>query len=129
MCKAELLLGQVREKLMPAHMMVEGVAPAESVTSSPDVERYAFSSQLCFLLYTLLSELHRWISALNTCGSETFLKVGVLISELSIQERAVDFYLDLLRRSQVRIHFPLTVLIRTVVWRTNLCDLTNAFRV
>lgn len=104
MCKAELLLGQVREKLMPMHMTVEGVASVESSAASPDVERFAFSSQLCFLLYTLLSELHRWISAMSVCGSETFLKVGVLIPELSIQERAVDFYLELLRKSQVSHH-------------------------
>lgn len=86
---------------MPVNMTVEGIATTESSATSSEVERFAFSSQLCFLLYTLLSELHRWISALNVCGSDTFIKVGLLISELSIQERAVDFYLELLRKSQV----------------------------
>jgi len=86
---------------MPMSMTMEGMASAESIAASPDVERYAFSSQLCFLLYTLLCELHRWFSALNTCNADTFLKVGVLVSELTIQERAVDFYLELLRKSQV----------------------------
>ncbi|ODN04996.1 Dynactin subunit 1 [Orchesella cincta] len=119
MCKAELLLGQVREKLMPISMTVEGVASAESIAASPDVERYAFSSQLCFLLYTLLCELHRWLSALNTCNADTFLKVGVLVSELSIQERAVDFYLELLRKSQLDENIPTDGLEKCITSFTN----------
>ena len=93
-----MLLTQVREKLIPPNL-IDGDSAA--VASSPDVERYAFSSQFCFLLYNLLSELHRWAAALNTCTAEDFLKVGVLLSELSIQEKSVDFYLELLRKSQV----------------------------
>ena len=101
-CKAELLLTQVREKLIPSNL-ADGVSAGDAVASSPDVERYAFFSQLCFLLFTLISELHRWGSALNTCTAETFLKVGILLPELSVQEKAVDFYLELLRKSQVSL--------------------------
>jgi len=99
-CKVEILLNQVKDKLVPSNFM-EGLDSAESMANSPDIERYTFSSRLCFLLYTLQSVLHRWVSALNTCSPDTFLKVGVLYSELSIQEKGVDFYLELLRKSQV----------------------------
>lgn len=98
--KVELLLNQVREKLTPLGF-TDGVPPGDIIASSPDVERYAFSTQLCFLLYTLLSELHKWLTALNTCGPDSFLKIGNLYTELAIQEKSVDFYLELLRKSQV----------------------------
>ncbi|CAG7835265.1 unnamed protein product [Allacma fusca] len=105
-CKVELLLVQVREKLIPSNL-ADGVPSGDAVASSPDVERYAFSSQLCFLLYSLLSELHRWVSALNSCTADNFLKIGVLLPELAVQEKAVDFYLELLRKSQLDENIPL----------------------
>jgi hypothetical protein len=100
-CKVELLLCQVREKLTPPGF-VDGIPSSEGVATSPEIERFAFSTQLCFLLYTLLSELHRWSSALSTCSPDNFLKIGVLFNDLAIQEKSVDFYLELLRKSQVR---------------------------
>jgi len=103
-CKVELLLSQVREKLTPP-AFVDGIPSGDGIAASPEIERFAYSTQLCFLLYTLLSELHRWSSALHTCSADNFLKIGVLLTDLSIQEKAVDFYLELLRKSQVSIHF------------------------
>lgn len=98
--KVEILLSQVREKLTPPGF-ADGLPPGDEVAASQEVERYAYSTQLSFLLYSLLSELHRWTTALNTCSPEEFLKVGLLQSELSIQEKSVDFFLELLRKSQV----------------------------
>jgi len=99
-CKVDLLLGQVREKLVPPSFS-EGVQSGEDIANSPDVETYAFSCQFSFLLHALMSELHRWASALSTCSTDDFLRVGILHSELSIQEKGLDFYLELLRKSQV----------------------------
>ena len=90
-CKVELLLGQVREKLVPPSFC-EGTQSGEATANSPDVERYAFSCQFSFLLYALMSELHRWAAALNTCSRDDFLKIGVLHSELSIQDKCLDFF-------------------------------------
>lgn len=99
-CKVELLLSQVKDKLIPTSL-ADVAQPIENIASSADVEIYAFSCQFSFLLHALLGELHRWSTALNSCSTDDFLKVGLLITELSIQERAVDFYLELLRKSQV----------------------------
>lgn len=98
--KVELLLSQVREKLTPAGFG-DGLPVGENIATSPEVERYAFSTQLCFLFYSLLSELHKWSTALSCCSPDNFLKLGNLYTELAIQEKAVDFYLELLRKSQV----------------------------
>jgi dynactin 1 len=106
--KVELLLSQVNEKLIPPSL-VDGInsylsGPSQdAISSSTDIERYAFACQFSFLLHSLQSELHRWSSSLNTCSTDAFLKVGLLHPDLGVQERAVDFYLELLRKSQVSI--------------------------
>ena len=41
-------------------------------------------------------------TALNTCDPQTLLRIGTLYPEMSVHEKSVDFYIELLRKDQVR---------------------------
>lgn len=39
--------------------------------------------------------------ALNTCGVDTFKRMGTLHSEMSFHERSLDYFIDLLHKDQL----------------------------
>jgi dynactin 1 len=38
---------------------------------------------------------------LGTCDPQTLLRIGTLYPEMSVHEKSVDFYIELLRKDQV----------------------------
>ena len=56
---------------------------------------------MVFYLNCLMTSLHQYNHALNTCSPEVFLKIGTLFPEMSAHEKSVDFYIELLRKDQV----------------------------
>jgi dynactin 1 len=73
-----------------------------------DVEKYTFGAQLGHFLEALVTQLRQFQSALDTCSTETFLKMGTLYQEMSVHEKAgLDFYIELLRKSQLDENVPI----------------------
>ena len=58
-------------------------------------------------LSSLELTLNQFHHALNSCTPETFLKMGTLYPEMSAHERAVDFYIELLRKDQLDENVPI----------------------
>ena len=46
-----------------------------------------------------------YYSALKTCSVELLLKVGTLLPEMAAHEKSLDYFIDLLRKDQVGLHF------------------------
>ena len=100
--KADILISQIKEKYMTSITI-----DRESLLKGHDVERVTFGSIMLHYLETLQSQLHQFSSALSTCSPETFLRVGTLFPEMSVHERSVDFYIDLLRKNQLDENVPI----------------------
>ena len=57
----------------------------------------------------MCSSVQRWrpldvmvvFSAMNRCNMELFLKMGTLLPELAVHEKAMDYFIDALRKDQV----------------------------
>lgn len=94
--KAEILIGQIREKYSPPESITK-----EAVMKNHAVEQYSFATHLIFLLLSLQSILHQYISALNSCTVELFLKLGMLYPEMAVQEKSLDFYIESLKKDQL----------------------------
>ena len=47
--------------------------------------------------------MFQYETALNTCDPTTLLRIGTLFPEMSVHEKSVDFYIELLRKDQVPI--------------------------
>lgn len=94
--KTEILMNQLREK----YAAPEAVT-METVIKGHTVEQYGFCTHFMFILKSLQTLLHQYISILNGCSVEVFVKVGSLYPEIAVQEKAVDFYLDLLKKDQL----------------------------
>uniref|UniRef100_T1J0Z5 Dynactin subunit 1 n=1 Tax=Strigamia maritima TaxID=126957 RepID=T1J0Z5_STRMM len=94
--KAEILVNQVREKYP-----LPNTITSETVLKDHAVEQHSFSNHFIYLLYCMQNLLHQFISALNSCSVELFLKFGTLYPELAVQEKAIDFYIDLLKKDQL----------------------------
>ena len=75
-----------------------------------EVERYTFGSHMIFKLSSLESILNMYQNGLNCCTPEVFLRLGTLYPEMSAHEKAVDFYLELLRKDQLDENVPMDVM-------------------
>uniref|UniRef100_A0A1W7RAM6 Dynactin subunit 1 n=1 Tax=Hadrurus spadix TaxID=141984 RepID=A0A1W7RAM6_9SCOR len=109
--KAEILSTQVRDKFQ----LSEEIKP-DAIVKSHKLEQYSFACCLLVHLYTLQSFLHQYMSALRTCSVELFMKIGTLYPEMAVQERALDFYIDLLRRDQLDENVQLETLQKAVAY-------------
>jgi len=94
--KAEILLSQVRDKFPPIEK-IERIA----VVRDHAVEQFAFKSRLGHHVYSLQTILHQFLHGLNTCSPDTLLKVGAAYPEMAVQEKAVDMFVELLRKDQL----------------------------
>jgi len=107
--KASILLGQVKDKFPVAETV-----DVASVLKGHSVDRYIFGTRVSHLLQSLTVTLHRFNSALNSCSVESFLRVGTLHPEMSVHEKGLDFYIDLLHKGQLDENVPVANLEKTV---------------
>ena len=107
--KASILLGQVKDKFPVAETL-----DIASVLKGHSVDRYIFGTRVSHLLQSLTVTLHKFNSALNSCSVESFLRVGTLHPEMSVHEKGLDFYIDLLHKGQLDENVPVTNLEKTV---------------
>lgn len=113
--KAEILASQVKEKFLPPEEISKDV-----VLKSHKIDQYSFANRLMYQLHFLQSLLHQYVSALNNCSVELFMKIGTLYMEMAVQEKALDFYIDLLRKDQLDENVNIDALIKSVMYFYNL---------
>lgn len=94
--KADLLASQVKDKFD-----VTDKLERDDVLKSHKAEQCSFAYNLILHLNTLQSVMAQYESALNSCSTELFLKVGTLHPEMSAHERHLDYFIDLLRKDQL----------------------------
>ncbi|XP_034231656.1 dynactin subunit 1 isoform X2 [Thrips palmi] len=94
--KTEVLLNQVKEKFPN----VESIDRA-SLLRGHTVEQYAFRCRLSHLLFNAQCILHQFAHALNSCSAPTLLKVAAAYPDMAVQEKAIDHFLELLRKDQL----------------------------
>ncbi|KAK3741300.1 hypothetical protein RRG08_034345 [Elysia crispata] len=94
--KADLLASQVKDKFD-----VTDKIERDDVLKSHIAEQCSFAYNLILLLNTLQSIMAQYESALTSCSTELFLKVGTLHPEMSAHEKHLDYYIDLLRKDQL----------------------------
>ncbi len=104
MSKADILIAQVRETLAAP---LGGPIDADALLKGHGVEKHAYGVCLIHHLDSLAALLGRFQSALNSCSPEVFLRVGSCQPEMSVHERAVDFYVELLKKGQLDENVPL----------------------
>ncbi|XP_065173982.1 dynactin subunit 1 isoform X2 [Atheta coriaria] len=100
-CKTDLLLGQLRDKF-PAVEKID----RNAVIKGHAVEQYSFRCRLSYYIYALQSILHQYDYCLTSCKSETLLNVGANYSEMAAQERVIDGFVELVKRSQLDENVP-----------------------
>ncbi|GBN86265.1 Dynactin subunit 1 [Araneus ventricosus] len=113
--KSEILASQVKEKFPSPEEITKDV-----ILKSHKIDQYAFSNRLLYQLYFLQSLLHQYVSALSNCNVELFMKVGTLYIEMAVQEKALDYYIDLLRKDQLDENVNLDGLNKCVMYFFNL---------
>ncbi|KAG7258719.1 hypothetical protein CRUP_030912, partial [Coryphaenoides rupestris] len=64
-------------------------------------EQLSFASGLVYSLTLLQATLHKYEQALGSCGVDVFKLMGTLYSEMSVHERSLDYFIDLLHKDQL----------------------------
>uniref|UniRef100_A0A4W5RYB2 Dynactin subunit 1 n=1 Tax=Hucho hucho TaxID=62062 RepID=A0A4W5RYB2_9TELE len=111
-CKAELISKQAQEKFDLNGNPVERTGMK---MRGPAGEQLSFASGLVYSLTLLQATLHKYEQALNCCSVEVYTQMGTLYSEMSVHERSLDFFIDLLHKDQLdeTVHVePLTKAIK-----------------
>ena len=99
--KVNILSSQIKDKFSPVEIT------KANVFKNHEVERFTFGGHMILKLSSLELTLNQFHHALNSCSPETFLKMGTLYPEMSAHERAVDFYIELLRKDQLDENVPI----------------------
>nr|CAD7194602.1 unnamed protein product [Timema douglasi] len=107
--KVDILLSQVRDKFPE----VERIDRA-AIIRGHTVEQFTFKSRLSHFIYALQATLHQFLFGLNSCSPEGLLKVGANFPEMAIQEKAVDVFVELLRKDQLDENVPTEALEKCV---------------
>ncbi|XP_066515730.1 dynactin subunit 1a isoform X2 [Hoplias malabaricus] len=95
-CKAELIIKQAQEKFD-----LNGNIVDRTGQRGPAGEQQSFATGLVYSLTLLQATLHKYEQALNQCSVEVYKRMGTLFSEMSVHERCLDFFIDLLHKDQL----------------------------
>ncbi|CAL8241564.1 unnamed protein product [Merluccius merluccius] len=95
-CKAELISKQAQEKFD-----LNGNALKGPEMRGPPGEQLSFATGLVYSLTLLQATLHKYQQALGSCDVEVFKLMGTLYSEMSVHERSLDYFIDLLHKDQL----------------------------
>ncbi|KAG8237507.1 hypothetical protein J437_LFUL017541 [Ladona fulva] len=100
--KSEILVNQVRDRFPQAAAPSTPTSAEQAANHvSHSLEQASFRFHLSYILYYLMTMLHRFEYALNTCSVDVLLKIGTLYPEMAAQEKALDGLLDLLKKDQL----------------------------
>ena len=99
--KVNILSSQIKDKFAPVEITKANILKDHAV------ERFTFGLQMLSKLCHLEQVLNQFHYALSVCTPEIFLKIGTLQPEMSAHERALDFYIELLRKDQLDENVPI----------------------
>ncbi|XP_075211237.1 dynactin subunit 1 isoform X2 [Lycorma delicatula] len=111
--KCDVLLSQIRDKF-PSVELVD----RKTLIKGHAVEQFASRSRLSMHIYSLQGILRQFLHGLNTCSPETLLKVGTALPDMLQQEKAVDSYIEMLKRDQLDENVNSEALERCVTYFT-----------
>lgn len=94
--KSGIIVNQARERF-PTLTNVDRAA----VIQGHDVNQFEFRSRLLYNVHNLQFVMHQFMYNLNSCTSETLLKVGSSLPEMVAQEKVVDGVVELLKANQL----------------------------
>ncbi|CAL8325399.1 unnamed protein product [Lota lota] len=114
-CKAELISKQAQEKFDLNCNVLKGPE-----MRGPPGEQLSFASGLVYSLTLLQSTLHKYEQALGCCSVELFKLMGTLYSEMSVHERSLDFFIDLLHKDQLDETVQVEALTRAIKYYQHL---------
>ncbi|XP_071090432.1 dynactin subunit 1-like isoform X3 [Haliotis cracherodii] len=107
--KTELLASQVKDKFE----IVDAIT-RDDVLKSHKAEQNSFAHELVLMLNTLQGNMRQYESALSSCSTELFTKIGTLLPEMMAHEKAVDYFIDLLRKDQLDETISLELLEKSI---------------
>ncbi|XP_046576872.1 dynactin subunit 1-like isoform X2 [Haliotis rubra] len=107
--KTELLASQVKDKFE----IVDAIT-RDDVLKSHKAEQNSFAHELVLMLNTLQGIMRQYESALSSCSTELFTKIGTLLPEMMAHEKAVDYFIDLLRKDQLDETISLELLEKSI---------------
>ncbi|XP_068625835.1 dynactin subunit 1 [Battus philenor] len=94
--KAEIILGQIREKFPAVN-----VWDREVITKTHTAVQYSFRCQLEYQLHMIQCLVSMWSGALETCAPEQLLRAASALPDAAAQERALDALTSLLRTNEL----------------------------
>ena len=108
--KVNILSSQIKDKFSPVEIS------KANILKDHVVERFTFGSHMLLKLSSLELTLNQYHTALNCCSAEAFLRMGTLYPEMSAHERAVDFYIELLRKDQLDENVPIETIEKSLTY-------------
>ncbi|CAB3232227.1 unnamed protein product [Arctia plantaginis] len=116
--KAEIILGQIRERFPPVN-----VWDREVVTKTHTAVQYSFRCQLEYQLQMIQCFVSMWSAALESCTPALLLRCASALPDAAQQERALDALAHLLKGNELDENCSLDGVER--VW-TYLCAMWSA---
>lgn len=94
--KADLLISHVKDKFD-----VTDAITRDDVFKTHRGTQVSYANHLVMLLHIFVRVLRQFESALKTCSVELLLKISTLVPEMAIHEKALDYFIDMLRKDQL----------------------------
>ncbi|XP_059506852.1 dynactin subunit 1-like isoform X3 [Stegostoma tigrinum] len=95
-CKAELISKHAQEKFE----LNEDYSERQGLRGALG-EQMSFGAGLVYSLTLLQATLHKYEQALGQCTVDVYKKIGGLYPEMSVHERSLDFFIELLHKDQL----------------------------
>uniref|UniRef100_A0A0K8TED7 Dynactin subunit 1 n=1 Tax=Lygus hesperus TaxID=30085 RepID=A0A0K8TED7_LYGHE len=93
LAKCQVLISQLRDKFT-------AVATVDKTTAT-SAKQFSAMSRFCTHIHLLQGILHQFTHSLNTCKPATLLKAGASYPDMAQQEKALDGYIEMLKRERV----------------------------
>ncbi|XP_060839401.1 dynactin subunit 1 isoform X2 [Rhopalosiphum padi] len=94
--KSEILMTHVRDKYPDVQEITK-----EILLKDHSVEQFATRSRLSFYLYSLQTALRQFVHGMNTTTPETLIKIGESYPDMTIQEKVLNGYIEMLKIDQL----------------------------
>ncbi|XP_015375874.1 PREDICTED: dynactin subunit 1 isoform X2 [Diuraphis noxia] len=94
--KSEILMTHVRDKYPDVQEITK-----EILIKDHSAEQFATRSRLSFYLYSLQAALRQFVHGMNTTTPETLIKIGESYPDMTIQEKVLNGYIEMLKIDQL----------------------------
>ncbi|XP_060880410.1 dynactin subunit 1 isoform X4 [Metopolophium dirhodum] len=94
--KSEILMTHVRDKYPDVQEITK-----ETLIKDHSAEQFATRSRLSFYLYSLQTALRQFVHGMNTTTPETLIKIGESYPDMTIQEKVLNGYIEMLKIDQL----------------------------